>query len=104
MEIVQIVPSLAPAVNGVGDDARLLADELRSSHNIHARFIVGDPDWNGASDLNGFPVTKAPARSAESLARLLSEQAGAGLPVVIQYVGYGYEKRGCPLWLVKGVE
>jgi hypothetical protein len=88
----------------VGDYALLLAEELRSRHNLHTRFIVGDPDWAGASDANGFPVTRAPARTRESLTRLLSEQACAGLPVLLHYVGYGYEKRGCPLWLVKGVE
>lgn len=103
MEIVQIVPAFPPAVSGVGDYALLLAEELRRRHNLHTRFIVGDPDWAGASELNGFPVTKAPARTPESLTRLLNEQACAGLPVLLHYVGYGYEKRGCPLWLIRGV-
>jgi hypothetical protein len=104
MEIVQVVPSFPPAVSGVGDYALVLAEELRRRHNLHSRFIVGDPDWAGASEAHGFPVTKAPARTPESLARLLSEQACDGLPVLLHYVGYGYEKRGCPLWLVKGMK
>jgi glycosyltransferase involved in cell wall biosynthesis len=104
MEIIQVVPTFPPVVSGVGDYALLLAEELRRRHNLHSRFIVGDPDWAGASEAHGFPVTKTPARTFESLARLLSEQACAGLPVLLHYVGYGYEKRGCPLWLVKGME
>jgi hypothetical protein len=104
MEIVQVVPTFPPVVSGVGDYALLLAEELRRRHNLHSRFIVGDPDWAGEPEAQGFPVTKAPARTPESLARLLSEQTCAGLPVLLHYVGYGYEKRGCPLWLVKGME
>jgi len=104
MEIIQVVPSFPPVVSGVGDYALLLAEELRRRHNLHSRFIVGDPDWAGESETQGFPVTKAPARTPQSLARLLSEQACAELPVLLHYVGYGYEKRGCPLWLVKGME
>jgi hypothetical protein len=104
MEIIQVVPTFPPVVSGVGDYALLLAEELRQRHNLHSRFIVGDPDWAGTSEAHGFPVTKAAARTPESLTRLLSEQACAGLPVLLHYVGYGYEKRGCPLWLVKGME
>jgi hypothetical protein len=89
MEIVQVVPAFPPVVSGVGDYALLLAEELRRRHNLHSRFIVGDPDWAGESEAHGFSVTKAPARTPESLARLLSEQACAGLPVLLHYVGYG---------------
>jgi hypothetical protein len=104
MEIIQIVPSFPPAVSGVGDYALLLADELRRAHNLHTRFIVGDSDWAGASEANGFSVTGMKTRSGGSLGRILNEQAGAGVPVLLHYVGYGYEKRGCPLWLAQGIE
>jgi hypothetical protein len=104
MEIIQIVPAFPPAVSGVGDYALLLAEELRRRHNLHTRFVVGDPGWAGESEVNGFSVTKASARTPESLSRSLNEPACAGLPVLLHYVGYGYEKRGCPLWLLKGME
>jgi len=104
MEIVQIVPAFPPAVSGIGDYALLLAEELRHRHHLHTRFIVGDPDWAGAAEADGFPVTRVNTRSAKSIEWLLNERAGADLPVLLHYVGYGYEKRGCPLWLVKGVE
>ena len=50
MGIIQVVPTFPPVVSGVGDYALLLAEELRRSHNLHSRFIVGDPDWAGASE------------------------------------------------------
>ena len=35
--------------------------------------------------------------------RVLS-QPGMPATVLLHYVGYGYEKRGCPVWLVRGLE
>jgi len=103
-EIVQIVPCLPPSISGVGDYALLLAEELRRSHNIHTRFIVGRTEWEGPAEFNGVSVTKIAERTASHLKCLLNEQAGSELPVLLQYVGYGYEKRGCPVWLVKGLQ
>jgi hypothetical protein len=118
--LVQIVPHLPPTISGVGDYALLLAEELRRLHDIHTSFVIGNPDWNGPPELNGFPVFKIAARSATALAELLAQSTRpvvplSGSPVVpssrrpvvpllLHYVGYGYEKRGCPFWLVRGLE
>jgi len=104
IELTQVVPSLPPRVSGVGDYAVLLAGELRRAHDVYSRFIVGDPKWSGPPDLGGFPVMKVPARTAESLVTMLLRASGDGTPVLLQYVGYGYEQRGCPRWLVEGLE
>ena len=103
-EIVQIVPYLPPSISGVGDYALLLAEELRRSHDIHTSFIVGAPAWEGPPEINGFSVTKIAGRTVSQLEGLLNEQAGDALPVLLQYVGYGYEKRGCPAWLARGLQ
>ncbi len=136
MEVIQIVPRLPPAVDGVGDYAYRLAKQLRAAHGIHTRFVVCDPTWekaesrkqkvesgdlrpemgksdgrwqmadgeNPASDLwlEGFPVHRLRERSAAELVRVLSVP-GMPATVLLQYVGYGYEKRGCPLWLVRAL-
>jgi hypothetical protein len=121
MEILQIVPRLPPSVSGVGDYAYLLANQLRAAHDIHTRFIVcgqgARSEGHGAegrgqkadvrfpaSDfrIDGFPVYHLKERSAGELLRVLS-QPGMPQTVLLQYVGYGYEKRGCPVWLVKGL-
>ena len=43
-------------------------------------------------------------RRAATLERLLVQDAAEGTPVVLHYVGYGYQKRGCPSWLISGIE
>jgi hypothetical protein len=128
MEIIQIVSRLPPAIDGVGDYAFLLAQQLRKAQGINTRFVVCDPNWQKgttrpqdniqqtASDvssqqsvvsgritmLDGFPVYQLKKRSAAELLRVLS-LPGMPTTVLLQYVGYGYEKRGCPAWLVRGL-
>ncbi|MGD1089240.1 MAG: hypothetical protein ABR955_11015 [Verrucomicrobiota bacterium] len=113
---------MPPAISGVGDYALLLARELRQAHDIHTRFVVCDTHWkpedgnqksvvsgqwsvvSGPSiTLDGFPIYHLKERSAEELLRVFS---APGMPetVLLQYAGYGYEKRGCPLWLLRGLE
>ena len=54
--LVQIVPILPPAISGVGDNAALLAEALRSAHGVETRFIVGDPAWRDQREGSGFPA------------------------------------------------
>jgi hypothetical protein len=102
--VIQIVPTFPPAVSGVGDYALLLATELRREFDIQTQFIVGNPDWQGANEVNGFAVSKLAERTAKSLQQLLHQRANDKTPVLLHYAGYGYQKRGCPYWLVKGLE
>ena len=53
-------------------------------------------------ELDGFPLYQLKERSAEGLLRVLS-QPGMPQTVLLQYVGYGYEKRGCPVWLMRAL-
>lgn len=101
--IVAIVPRLPPAIDGVGDYAFHLARQLRIDRGIDTHFIIGDPTWSGVSQLDGFHVTKVAARSTTTLLSQLA-QAHPKSPILLHYVGYGYAKRGCPTWLVRGLE
>jgi hypothetical protein len=56
MEVIQIVPALPPAINGLGDYASLLAKELWEAHNIRSRFVVGDPRWGAIRGSMDFPA------------------------------------------------
>jgi len=126
MEIIQIVPGLPPAISGVGDYAFLLAKQLLAAHGILTTFVVCDTGWSSAVSettkaetlkwggrqqvsgpeapvcWDGFPVYQLKARNAAEMLRVLS---GPGMPatVLLHYVGYGYEKRGCPVWLVNAL-
>lgn len=99
---ISIVPRLPPSIDGVGDYALNLARQLRNDFNIQTQFVVGDPSWNGAVEIEGFPVKKIQDRSPEALLDALSENLSA--PVLLHSVGYGYDRRGCPRWLVKGLQ
>jgi hypothetical protein len=103
LKVLQIVPRLPPAITGVGDYAYLLAKELRASHSIETSFLVCDPSWDGGREFEGFVVERLETRTSGELETKLSAN---GMPsiVLLHYVGYGYEKRGCPLWLTRGLD
>jgi hypothetical protein len=100
--MVSIVPRLPPAIDGLGDYAFLLARQLRQDFGIHTQFVVGDPAWIGPSELEGFPVSQVSDRSSNALQKLLANHQSSTL--VLHYVGYGYAKRGCPSWLIDGIQ
>jgi hypothetical protein len=98
-----IVTSLPPAIDGVGDYALNLARQLRQDFGIETHFVVGEPTWEGAREIEGFPISVLPVRSnAAALSSLLNERPSPAT-VLLHYVGYGYARRGCPLWLVEGL-
>lgn len=101
--MIQLVPTLAPLVSGVGDYALLLALEMRRAFDLHTHFVVGNPQWQGAAELHGFAVSQLAKRNANALTARLREIANDNSSVLLHYAGYGYEKRGCPWWLVKGL-
>jgi len=101
-EIVQIVPRLAPSISGVADYASLLAQRLREDYQIDSSFLVGDPAWQGPARLDRFSVERIDGQQARELERHLTK-LGASI-VLLHYVGYGYQKRGCPVWLLRGLQ
>jgi hypothetical protein len=100
--ILSIVPRLPPAIDGVGDYALNLARQIRKDFNIQTHFIVGNPTWNGAAEIEGFPVSQVSDRSPDALLALLSGDRTSS--ILLHYVGYGYANRGCPIWLVDGLQ
>lgn len=95
--LTMIVPRLPPSIDGVGDYALSLAHILRHN-NIETIFLMFDPACATGLQIEGFQVNKI-ARTAESLASAVD----TNFPVLLHYVNYGYEKRGCPIWLIKGI-
>jgi len=94
--VLQIVPKLPPRICGVGDYALVLARLLRDRHNIMTTF--GVLDASEAFEIEGFQaVPLAPDACA------VEEVTGGFARVLLHYVGYGYQSRGCPVWLMRGV-
>lgn len=102
MNIIQIVPQLPPAINGVGDYALSLARQMRQDFDLGTHFIVGDHVWSGTTEVDGFAVSQLKAHSPATLLALL--QNSNSTTVLLHYVGYGYAKRGCPTWLINSLE
>jgi hypothetical protein len=101
MEIIQIVPALPPAVNGLGDHALLLAKELRDEYDINTTFIVTTPSAQFTD--GGFTIEMLGARSEKELLKSLTAVATTSGIVLLHYVGYAYARRGCPFWLINGL-
>jgi len=101
MFIFQVVPRLPPAIDGLGDYALNLARQLRQDFDIATHFLVGDPTWTGNHEIEGFLISQVTERSANSLLSLLPSGKST---VLLHYVGYGYATRGCPFWLIDGLQ
>jgi hypothetical protein len=102
--IISIVPRLPPAVDGLGDYGLNLARQLRQDFGLVTDFTVGDPDWVGEASVEGFAVKQVAVQSAAALLDVLPSESHSSATVLLHYVGYGYAKRGCPVWLVEGLE
>ncbi len=95
--LVQVVPWLPPAVEGVGGYAAALGRAL-AERGIASRFLVADRGHLAAAG-DGAAAVIAEHRAA-GFARQL---AATGAPtVLVHYVNYAYQRRGCPVWLVGG--
>ncbi len=99
--VLQIVPRLPPAISGVGDYAVLLADELARAQREHTLFLAADCS-TGPRKVGEFPIRRLERRTSARLFAAL-QNADESKVILLHYVSYGYQKRGCPLWLVEGL-
>ncbi len=82
MQLIQVVPRARPG-DGVADYATRLAEALRERHGVTSTLI--EAGWE---------------RDRTALMAALGTAApGDGL--LLHYVGYGYARRGAPLWLAR---
>ena len=104
MALTQVVTGLPPSIDGVGDYALNLARQLRKEFGIETHFIVGDPNWPSVAQIEQFLISQVPVQSATALFSLLSWHSQHSTVVLLHYVNYGYAKRGCPVWLIDGLQ
>jgi len=102
--ITAIVPRLPPAVDGVGDYGLNLAQQMRQDFGIITNFVIGDANWSGETVIEGFAAKQVADRSRTALLELLLNQDDVKQTLLLHYVGYGYARRGCPVWLVEALE
>jgi hypothetical protein len=102
--IVQIVPHLPPPDEGVGGFALVLADLLRARWGLESRFLVASPAWSPGPEVAGTAAARLPAAEPGALRRAIEEAGERQASVLLHYAGYGYHPRGCPAWLVEGLQ
>lgn len=107
---MQVVPALSPPLGGVGDYALRVAERLEESFGIETTFLACDAGWRGVRREGVFPVRTLRERSANVLSYELQDIFSGGLRgpsgtqvVLLQLSPYGYERNGCPFWLVRGL-
>ena len=110
-EIIQFVPRLWAPSDGVADYARTLASALRDVAEIGTRFLRGDPTeqerdhHDFCADRSARVEARSPTQVVAALEKLRATPcSGSRSTVLLHYVNYGYAPRGCPFWLVAGLE
>jgi Glycosyl transferase 4-like domain len=104
--LIQVVPRRTAEPSGVADYALALARALRANRDANSVFLSGTPPADATPVEDGWETVCVPKREAPSLAdtlQLLSAESNARA-VVLHFSGYGYEKRGVPVWLVQGLQ
>lgn len=97
--IVTILPQLPPTVCGVGDYTTRLLTEWNEPERFHFLLLNGVDETRALNP--ELAVTRIEAQKASLLAALRSHRDA---DVLLQYIPYGLDSRGCPLWVIDAVE
>lgn len=103
--LLQIVPRRTAAPDGVGDYARRLASLLADRHGLETTFVCGTAAGIDPAPDDPWPTVHVERRTASALVAALTVAAGGGsaVDVLVHVGGYGYARRGAPLWLLEGL-
>jgi hypothetical protein len=103
--LIQVVPRRAAGPDGVADCALALARALRAYRGANSVFLSATPSVDATPVEDDWKTVCVAKRQAQILAdtvQLLSAESNA-CALVLHFSGYGYQKRGVPLWLVQGL-
>lgn len=104
--LIQVVPRRAAEPNGVTDYAQALARALRDGNGISSVFLSGTSSDPALPDHDEWQTISLAQRKPKILAdtiRSLSAE-GKARAVLLHFSGYGYQKRGVPFWLSRGLQ
>jgi hypothetical protein len=104
--IVQIVPRRTVQPEGVGDYATLLANALFERSSCTSVFIIGTPAEIEPPVEDAWRNSPVAVRKGSTLAKQLTKlcRETEAKAVILHVSGYGYQKRGVPFWLLKGMQ
>jgi hypothetical protein len=103
--ILQIIPRRTSNPDGIGDYAVRLAAGLKERHAISSIFVSGTPGNAHPPAEDEWPTVAVASRSRNALfeAISLARRQAPFSAVILHVAGYGYQKRGAPLWLLQGM-
>lgn len=99
--ILHLLPRTPPALCGIADYAWQLARALRDRHGWPSRFLAAGTGWVPPESDAEFPVERVAPGDAAGLQQALGAAPVAA--VVLHVSLYGYQKRGVPVALVRGL-
>ena len=102
--VIQIVPRRTDQPDGVGDYATILANALERRAWISA-FVSGTPAEVEPPIRDAWLTVPVTARRGNHLATHLADlcRKTKTAAVIVHVSGYGYQKRGAPVWLLNGI-
>lgn len=103
--VLQIVPRRTSAPDGIGDYAISLARGLMARYCVKTAFLCGTPSGVYPPADDDWPVFSVKQRSSSDFLQTLRQVCDVEKPaaVVLHVGGYGYARRGAPLWLWHGL-
>jgi hypothetical protein len=103
--LIQIVPRRSISPEGVGDYARLIAEQLLRDHDIRTVFVSGSPLPPQERLHDEWETHELAERTSVALRTTLDGiSGGAPMPILLHLSAYGYQRKGTPLWLATGLE
>ncbi len=108
VRLIHIAPELPPTVGGVADYSTILSRRLaeESDGSVEPILIHAGKAPTEAIEVDFPTVDLSGTQSAATIAdtvQNLSDEADRPAVVMLEYSGYGYAKRGAPLWLARGL-
>jgi hypothetical protein len=108
MRVIHVAPELPPTVGGVADYTAILSRRLVevSDGAVDPVLVHAGKDPTDTIEVEFPIVDQSGEQSAGALAntvRRLANEANEAAAVLLEYSGYGYAKRGAPLWLARGL-
>jgi hypothetical protein len=104
--LIQVVArGEAAEPDGITNHALALARALRDYGSVNTVFLSGTPSAHTTKAEDDWRTVCVPTRQAQTLADTIQSLSAEihARGVILHFSGYGYQKRGVPLWLVQGL-
>jgi hypothetical protein len=104
--LIQVVArGEAAEPDGITNHALALARALRDYGSVNTVFLSGTPSAHTTKAEDDWRTVCVPTRQAQTLANTIQSLSAEihARGVILHFSGYGYQKRGVPLWLVQGL-